>query len=63
MSSSNRTRRSKGPVGNAAKVVYSLTERGAALNAAAAALCRWGDQFRPAPMVAVTNPVRPDAGG
>jgi len=27
-----------------AKVVYSLTERGAALNAAAAALCRWGEQ-------------------
>ncbi|MNT71960.1 putative HTH-type transcriptional regulator YtcD [compost metagenome] len=25
-----------------AKVVYSLTERGAALNVAAAALCRWG---------------------
>jgi DNA-binding HxlR family transcriptional regulator len=30
-----------------AKVVYSLTEHGAALNAAAAALCRWGEQFRP----------------
>ena len=30
-----------------AKVVYSLTERGAALNAAAAAFCRWGEQFRP----------------
>jgi DNA-binding HxlR family transcriptional regulator len=29
-----------------AKVVYSLTERGAALNAGAAALCRWGEQFR-----------------
>lgn len=27
-----------------AKVVYALTERGAALNAAAAALCRWGEQ-------------------
>lgn len=26
-----------------AKVVYSLTERGAALNSAAAALCGWGD--------------------
>lgn len=26
-----------------AKVVYSLTERGAALNVAAAALCRWGE--------------------
>lgn len=30
-----------------AKVVYSLTERGAALNAAAAELCRWGEQFSP----------------
>lgn len=30
-----------------AKVVYSLTERGAALNAAAAALCRWGEQVAP----------------
>lgn len=29
------------------KVVYSLTERGAALNAAAAAFCRWGEQFGP----------------
>lgn len=28
-----------------AKVVYSLTERGAALNAAAGSLCRWGEQF------------------
>lgn len=28
-----------------AKVVYSLTERGTALNAAAGALCRWGEQF------------------
>lgn len=28
-----------------AKVVYSLTERGAALNAAADSLCRWGEQF------------------
>ncbi|CAN7556172.1 winged helix-turn-helix transcriptional regulator [Aminobacter sp. LjRoot7] len=28
-----------------AKVVYSLTERGAALNAAADSLCRWGAQF------------------
>ncbi|AHK44762.1 MULTISPECIES: helix-turn-helix domain-containing protein [Ensifer] len=27
-----------------AKVVYSLTERGAALNVAAAALCRWGEE-------------------
>jgi DNA-binding HxlR family transcriptional regulator len=26
-----------------AKVVYSLTERGAALNVAAAALCAWGE--------------------
>lgn len=30
-----------------AKVVYSLTERGAAFNAAAAALCDWGERFRP----------------
>lgn len=30
-----------------AKVVYSLTECGAALNTGAAALCRWGEQFRP----------------
>ncbi|NVD39064.1 helix-turn-helix transcriptional regulator [Ensifer sp. HO-A22] len=29
--------------GQPAKVVYSLTERGAALNVAAAALCRWGE--------------------
>ena len=28
-----------------AKAVYSLTERGAALNAAADSLCRWGEQF------------------
>jgi len=28
-----------------AKVVYSLTERGKALNAAAASICHWGDQF------------------
>lgn len=28
-----------------AKVVYSLTESGAALNAAAAALCHWGERF------------------
>jgi DNA-binding HxlR family transcriptional regulator len=28
-----------------AKVVYSLTKSGAALNAGAAALCRWGEQF------------------
>jgi DNA-binding HxlR family transcriptional regulator len=28
-----------------AKVVYSLTERGATLNAAAAALCGWGEQL------------------
>ena len=28
-----------------AKVVYSLTERGAALNAAADSLCRWSDHF------------------
>ncbi|UVC08296.1 winged helix-turn-helix transcriptional regulator [Rhizobium sp. TH2] len=28
-----------------AKVVYSLTERGAALNAAAGSLCSWGEQF------------------
>lgn len=28
-----------------AKVVYSLTDRGAALNAAGAALCQWGKQF------------------
>ncbi|WP_429125344.1 winged helix-turn-helix transcriptional regulator [Ensifer sp. 4252] len=27
-----------------AKVVYSLTERGAALKVAAAALCRWGEE-------------------
>ena len=27
------------------KVVYSLTERGVALNAAAHSLCRWGEQF------------------
>lgn len=27
-----------------AKVVYSLTKRGAALNAAAVALCRWGEE-------------------
>jgi DNA-binding HxlR family transcriptional regulator len=27
-----------------AKVVYSLTERGVALNAAAATFCRWGEQ-------------------
>lgn len=30
-----------------AKVVYSLTERGEALNASAAALCRWGEEFLP----------------
>lgn len=30
-----------------ARVVYSLTERGAALNAGAEALCRWGEQYRP----------------
>ncbi|ANP85699.1 helix-turn-helix transcriptional regulator [Rhizobium leguminosarum] len=30
-----------------AKVVYSLTERGVALNAAAEALCRWAEQFSP----------------
>lgn len=29
-----------------AKVVYSLTERGAALNAAASAFCQWGKHFR-----------------
>jgi DNA-binding HxlR family transcriptional regulator len=37
------------------KVVYSLAERGAALNAGAAALCRWGEQLHPradAPMQA-----------
>ncbi|MBT1157604.1 winged helix-turn-helix transcriptional regulator [Aminobacter anthyllidis] len=28
-----------------AKVVYSLTQRGAALNAAAGSLCLWGEQF------------------
>jgi DNA-binding HxlR family transcriptional regulator len=28
-----------------AKVVYSLTERGAALNAAAGSLCLWSEQF------------------
>jgi DNA-binding HxlR family transcriptional regulator len=28
-----------------AKVVYSLTERGASLNVGAEALCRWGEQF------------------
>ncbi|MBY3217739.1 winged helix-turn-helix transcriptional regulator [Rhizobium laguerreae] len=28
-----------------AKVVYSLTERGAALNSAATSLCLWADQF------------------
>ena len=28
-----------------AKVVYSLTESGVALNAGADALCRWGEQF------------------
>ena len=28
-----------------AKVVYSLTERGAALNAAAGSLCLWAEQF------------------
>lgn len=33
--------------GTPAKVVYSLTERGAALHAAAEPLCRWGEQFRP----------------
>jgi len=27
------------------KVVYALTERGAALNVAAAALCKWGEEF------------------
>ncbi|HEV7304868.1 helix-turn-helix domain-containing protein [Ensifer sp.] len=27
------------------KVVYSLTERGAALNVAAEALCQWGERF------------------
>ena len=31
--------------GSPTKVVYSLTERGAALNAAADSLCRWGEQF------------------
>ena len=31
--------------GSPAKVVYSLTESGAALNAGAEALCRWGEQF------------------
>lgn len=30
-----------------AKVVYSLTRRGAALNAAAAALCEWGEELSP----------------
>ncbi len=30
-----------------AKVVYSLTERGATFSAAAAALCRWGEQSLP----------------
>jgi DNA-binding HxlR family transcriptional regulator len=29
------------------KVVYSLTESGAALNAGAEGLCRWGEQFAP----------------
>lgn len=31
--------------GSSIKVVYSLTESGAALNAGAAGLCSWGDQF------------------
>ncbi|QIA20717.1 MULTISPECIES: helix-turn-helix domain-containing protein [unclassified Mesorhizobium] len=31
--------------GSPTKVVYSLTESGAALNAGAEALCRWGEQF------------------
>ncbi|MER8438490.1 helix-turn-helix transcriptional regulator [Mesorhizobium sp. M1312] len=32
-------------LGSPIKVVYSLTESGAALNAGAEALCRWGEQF------------------
>jgi DNA-binding HxlR family transcriptional regulator len=31
--------------GSPTKVVYSLTESGAALNAGAEALCRWDEQF------------------
>lgn len=31
--------------GSQAKVVYSLTESGAALNAGAEGLCRWAEQF------------------
>lgn len=31
--------------GSPTKVVYSLTESGAALNAGAEGLCRWGEQF------------------
>jgi DNA-binding HxlR family transcriptional regulator len=30
-----------------AKVVYSLTERGATFNTSAGALCRWGEQLPP----------------
>lgn len=33
--------------GAQAKVVYSLTARGAALNVGAAALCRWGEEHLP----------------
>jgi DNA-binding HxlR family transcriptional regulator len=33
-----------------AKVVYSLTARGAAFNTSAGALCRWGEQLDPRPM-------------
>ena len=31
--------------GSPTKVVYSLTERGTALNAGAGSLCMWGEQF------------------
>ena len=33
--------------GSPAKVVYSLTESGAALNAGAEGLCRWAERFQP----------------
>lgn len=44
-----------------AKVVYSLTERGAALNAAAGSLCLWAEQFGMPGCTQITNGVHMDA--